>query len=105
MRAGVMCSAERPASSARRRAHDCIEGPITTRNRASTNSTGTTAANTRSGRCSSRNAPSAAPVNDAGICQRNRSHWPPSSPRYPQVADTPPATRPTALDIVDVTGG
>ena len=31
--------------------------------------------------------------------------WPRSSRRYPQVPDTPPATRPTAFDIVAVTGG
>ena len=61
--------------------------------------------NTFSGRCSSSHAPSTAPTNDAGICQRRRSHWPRSSRRYPQVPDTLPATKPTAFDIVEVTGG
>src|SRR4029453_18197952 len=42
---------------------------------------------------------------DAGICQRSRCHCPRSSRRYPHVPDTPPATRPTAFDIVAVTGG
>ena len=51
-----------------------MRGPITTRTNAATSSTGTIWMNTFSGRCSSRNAPMAAPVNDAGICQRSRSH-------------------------------
>ena len=67
--------------------------------------TGTTSVNTFSGRCSSSHAPRAAPTQDAGICQARRFHWPRSSRRYPHVPEKLPATKPTALDIVDVTGG
>src|SRR4029077_2253900 len=49
--------------------------------------------------------PRHAPINEAGICQRSRCHCPRSSRLYPHVPDTPPATRPTAFDIVAVTGG
>lgn len=74
MRAGVMCSGERPAASARLPVHAWIRGPMTTSTSASTNSTGTTSAKTFSGRCSSREAPSIEPASDAGSCQRKRFH-------------------------------
>ena len=82
-----------------------MRGPITTRISAPISSTGTIWVNTFSGRCSSSHAPNPAPTSEAGICQRSRSHCPRSSRRYPQVPDTPPATSPTAFDIVEVTGG
>src|SRR5689334_6890795 len=105
MRAAETWSADSPLASARRRAQAWIRGPITTSTSASTSRTGTTVMNTFSGRCSSSHAPPPAPSSDAGICQRNRLHCPRSSRRYPQVPDTPPATKPTAFDIVEVTGG
>ena len=105
IRPGDTTSAERPAASDRLRAQAWIRGPTTTRISAAISSTGTTATKTFSGRCSSNHAPMPAPTSDAGICHRSRCHWPPSSRRYPHVPEILPATRPTAFDMVAVTGG
>ncbi len=78
---------------------------MTTRISATINRTGTTCLKTVSGRCSSSQAPTMAPANDAGICQRSRGPWPSSSRRYPQVPEALPGTRPIAFDMVAVTGG
>ncbi len=45
--------------------------------------TGTIVSNADSGRCNSSHDPSTAPDSEAGICQRNRSHCPRNSRRYP----------------------
>ncbi len=89
----------------RRATHAWIFGWNTTSVSARRSRIGTTVSKTVSGRWSRSHAPTSAPQNDAGICHRNRSHCPRSSRRYPQVPETPPATRPIALDIVAVTGG